>query len=159
MADQPNGLATLAQARQRARRSMPPPRHPAAAAPRTLELPDSPLEKPTAEASHAPDTTSDAAPPAATGSPPVVDAAAQAPDDAAVEPPVKLTFYIDQDIDRYLEHVRVHGLLSRPRIDISRSAVVRLALRRLRAEMTAEQVNTLLANQPTDPTRTGRKRR
>ena len=78
---------------------------------------------------------------------------------AAVLPPVKLTFYVDQDIDRYLEDVRIQGLTQQPRVDVSRSAVVRLALRRLREEMTPEQVKTLLAGQLTDPTRTGRKRR
>ncbi len=76
-----------------------------------------------------------------------------------VEPPVKMTFYVDQAMDRYLEDVRIRGLTSRPKVDVSRSAVVRLALRRLREEMNPEQVKTLLAAQPTDPTKTGRKRR
>jgi len=76
-----------------------------------------------------------------------------------VEPPVKLTLYLDQDIDRYLEDVRIQGLTAQPRVDVSRSAVVRLALRRLRSEMTPDQVKSLLAAQPTNGARTGRKRR
>ncbi len=70
-----------------------------------------------------------------------------------------MTFYVDQAMDRYLEDVRIQGLTSRPKVDVSRSAVVRLALRRLREEMDPDQVKTLLAAQPTDPTKTGRKRR
>jgi len=76
----------------------------------------------------------------------------------AILPPVKLTFYVDQDIDRYLEDVRIQGLTQQPRVDVSRSAVVRLALRRLREKMTPEHVKALLAGQPTDPTKTGRGR-
>ncbi len=161
MAERPNGLASLTQARQRARRTMPPPRHPAA--PRHLtssdtqpddqaddagsdeQLPTPP--PPLARVERAPEP---ADPPAGEGTPATP---------AAVEPPVKMTFYVDQDIDRYLEDVRIQGLTSRPKVDVSRSAVVRLALRRLREEMNPEQVKALLAAQPTDPTRTGRKRR
>jgi len=161
MAERPNGLASLTQARQRARRTMPPPRHPAA--PRHLtsadtqpnhqahdreteeQLPTPPA--PLARVSRAPEqveaVASDGPPATAT----------------AVEPPIKMTFYVDQDMDRYLEDVRIQGLTSRPKVDVSRSAVVRLALRRLREEMNPEQVKALLAAQPTDPTKTGRKRR
>lgn len=161
MADQPNGLASLTQARQRARRTMPPPRHPAAA--RHLTSADTPPD-------HQPhDSQTDEPVPAAPAQP---AHAAVVPEQAGpvavevvpatsgtVEPPVKMTFYVDQAMDRYLEDVRIQGLTSRPKVDVSRSAVVRLALRRLREEMTPEQVKALLAAQPTDPTRTGRKRR
>ncbi len=164
MAERPNGLASLTQARQRARRTMPPPRHPAA--PRHLTSADTqPNDQP-----HDPGT--EERPP----TPPApLTRVARVPEQVervepvagedvsatsgTVEPPVKMTFYVDQAMDRYLEEVRIHGLTSRPKVDVSRSAVVRLALRRLREEMNPEQVKTLLAAQPTDPTKTGRKRR
>ncbi len=161
MAERPNGLASLTQARQRARRTMPPPRHPAA--PRHLTSADTrPSDQP-----HDPGTEEQ--PPT---SPAPLARAARAPEQVepvagedvsatsgTVEPPVKMTFYVDQAMDRYLEDVRIQGLTSRPKVDVSRSAVVRLALRRLREEMDPAQVKALLAAQPTDPTKTGRKRR
>jgi len=161
MAERPNGLASLSQARQRARRTMPPPRHPAA--PRHLTSADT---HPDDQADDAGNDEQPATPPPPLArvdrapesvDPPAVDGTPATP--AAVEPPVKMTFYVDQDIDRYLEDVRIQGLTSRPKVDVSRSAVVRLALRRLRDDMNPEQVKALLAAQPTDPTRTGRKRR
>jgi len=165
MAERPNGLASMSQARQRARRAMPPPRHPA---PRHLTSADLPPNQTEDDSQGGPDTG--AGPLAATHhlaarverAPDLVEAPGGEGSPAAlpvVDPPVKMTFYVDQDIDRYLEDVRIQGLTSRPKVDVSRSAVVRLALRRLRDEMTTEQVKTLLAAQPTDPTRTGRKRR
>lgn len=167
MAERPNGLATLSDARQRARRTMPPPRHPVARD-EDSPKPSSATTAPRAEEHPAPSPVADSQPRAeATASPrpdtavrpPSKPAVRSAASDVVVEPPVKLTLYLDQDIDRYLEDVRIQGLTSRPRVDVSRSAVVRLALRRLRAEMTPEQVKTLLAGQPTDGSRTGRKRR
>lgn len=161
MAERPNGLASLTQARQRARRTMPPPRHPAA--PRHLTSADT---QPNYQADSAKTDEQLPTPPAplasVAGVPGPVDPPAgdKPPATAtAIEPPVKMTFYVDQAMDRYLEDVRIQGLTSRPKVDVSRSAVVRLALRRLREEMNPEQVKALLAAQPTDPTRTGRKRR
>jgi hypothetical protein len=161
MAERPNGLASLTQARQRARRTMPPPRHPAA--PRHLTSAETqPNDQP-----HDPGTEEQLPVPATplarvARAPEQVEQVASEDVSATsgtVEPPVKMTFYVDQAMDRYLEDVRIRGLTSRPKVDVSRSAVVRLALRRLREEMNPEQVKTLLAAQPTDPTKTGRKRR
>ena len=157
MAERPNGLASLAQARERARRTMPPPRHPA---PRPLDSVPNPGDTAprtggahvgagATQASHHPDGHGEVE----LASPGRVTTA------IAVQPPVKLTFYVDEELDRYLEDVRIQGLTARPKVDISRSAVVRLALRRLQDEMTPEQVKTLLAAQPTETGRTGRKRR
>lgn len=181
MPERPDGLASLTQARQRARRVMPPPRHPAISASDSsspARTPDGPA--PAADSSRTGSSSAAAsgddartrppateprtrlsAVPAAAGQVPAGDpVAASAPAERQpVEPAVKLTLYVDADLDRYLEDVRIHGLTSRPKVDVSRSAVVRLALRRLRDDMTSEQVKTLLAEQPTDPTRTGRKRR
>ncbi len=55
-------------------------------------------------------------------------------------PGVKVTLYVDRDTDDFMEHGRVEGLTARPKVDVSRSAVVRLALRRLMQEMTPAEV-------------------
>ena len=51
------------------------------------------------------------------------------------------------------------GLISRPRLDISKSAVVRLALMRLEQQMTVGEIREYLAAQPVDSNKTGRKKR
>lgn len=161
MAERPNGLASLAQARQRARRTMPPPRHPAAPlhlASADTQPNDQSLGPGTEEQLPTPATPLARVARAPEQVEPVASEDVSATS-GTVEPPVKMTFYVDQAMDRYLEDVRIQGLTSRPKVDVSRSAVVRLALRRLREDMNPEQVKTLLAAQPTDPTKTGRKLR
>jgi Arc/MetJ-type ribon-helix-helix transcriptional regulator len=69
------------------------------------------------------------------------------------------TLYLDESLLEFLEEARIAGLVSRPRLDISKSAVVRLALRRLQQDMTIDEIRDHLRAQPTDPTKTGRKRR
>lgn len=69
------------------------------------------------------------------------------------------TVYLDDTHIEFLEEARIAGLISRPRLDISKSAVVRLALRRLQQDMTIDEIRNYLSAQPTDPTKTGRKRR
>ena len=73
--------------------------------------------------------------------------------------PVKVTLYVDRDSDEFMEAVRVEGLVARPKVDVSRSAVVRLALRRLMSEMSAAQVKALLEQQEVSSSGPGRKRR
>lgn len=58
-----------------------------------------------------------------------------------------------------MEATRVEGLTSRPKVDVSRSAVVRLALRRLMDEMSPSEVKTLLERQTVHRAGPGRKRR
>jgi hypothetical protein len=58
-----------------------------------------------------------------------------------------------------MEAARVTGMTSRPKVDVSRSAVVRLALRRLMDDMSPEQVKSALAAEPAKSTGPGRKRR
>jgi hypothetical protein len=74
-------------------------------------------------------------------------------------PPRPATLYLDNNLLEFLEEARIAGLVSRPRLDISKSAVVRLALRRLQQDMTIDEIREHLRSQPTDPTKTGRKRR
>jgi hypothetical protein len=72
---------------------------------------------------------------------------------------VRVTVYVEETHDAYLENVRFVGAHRRPRIDVSRAAVVRYALDRLMADMTPEQVYQTIAGKPVDPRTTGRKRR
>jgi len=72
---------------------------------------------------------------------------------------VKVTLYVNQDSDEFMETVRVEGLTARPKVDVSRSAVVRLALRRLMNEMSAADVKALLEQQEVRSSGPGRKRR
>ena len=51
----------------------------------------------------------------------------------------------ERDID-FLDQLRILGLTSRPKLDISRSAVVRLALQRLQAQMSSEEIGEYLRN-------------
>lgn len=141
---QPNGLASLASQRERARRSMPAPRHPVTGG-------DSAVEDVTLPT-----------PPAAPVAPASVAAPRQGrptPAPAELGATFKVTLYVDRDTDEFMEAVRVEGLTSRPKVDVSRSAVMRLALRRLMDEMSPAEVKTLLAGQTVRSTGPGRKRR
>jgi len=128
---QPDGLASLADQRKRARRSMPAPRHPV-----TVEV-------------HAPEIETIADP----------GAAAENVAPAELGATFKVTLYVDRDTDEFMEAVRVEGLTSRPKVDVSRSAVVRLALRRLMNDMSPAEIKALLADQAVRSAGPGRKRR
>ena len=162
----PDGLANLSAQRNRARRSMPPPRHPVAG--------DSARESPAraqvvADAEQGGEPASAAAsltsvpPVGGTGAAPAgVEAPASPPASrvpGVLGAPVKVTLYVDRDSDEFMEAVRVEGLVARPKVDVSRSAVVRLALRRLMSEMSAAQVKALLEQQEVPSCGPGRKRR
>jgi hypothetical protein len=58
---------------------------------------------------------------------------------------VRVTLYVDRKADDFMECVRVAGLTTRPKVDVSRSAVVRLALRKLMEEMSPSSGASLLA--------------
>lgn len=137
---QPNGLASLSAQRERARRSMPAPRHPVIAE-HTAADPPAPAEPTASPAAATPKQRRPVPAPAETGA------------------TFKVTLYLDRDTDEFMEAARVEGLTARPKIDVSRSAVVRLALRRLMDEMSPAEVKTLLAGQAVRSTGPGRKRR
>lgn len=163
----PDGLASLSAQRNRARRSMPPPRHPVAAhvvgsgrdnnddvsrqkhvqerAESTTSLAPVPVpqSREAAEATDAADATA-------------VSPTSPSPGAGA---PVKVTLYVDRESDEFMEAARVEGLVARPKVDISRSAVVRLALRRLMGEMSAAEVKAMLERQEVRSSGPGRKRR
>ena len=172
MAETPNGLASMTQARERrARRVMPPPRHPVPAG--NAEPTESDLAQPdvSAAASHLvqPENQSPSNEIAATSrpapKPKMLASPTTQPKPMMVEAmgeestPRPATLYLDSNLLDFLEEARIAGLVSRPKLDISKSAVVRLALRRLQQDMTIAEIRELLRSQPTDPTKMGRKRR
>ncbi len=165
----PDGLASLSAQRNRARRSMPPPRHPVAAD-GAREVPEGGQVAVKAEqvGEPIPAAASLTAVPAVSATdaePAGVEAAVNEPSASAsrapgvLGAPVKVTLYVDRDSDEYMEAARVEGLVARPKVDVSRSAVVRLALRRLMSEMSAAEVKALLEQQEVRNSGPGRKRR
>src|SRR6478752_10345716 len=171
MADAPNGLASMTQARERrARRTMPPPRHPvpAGSAQQVESEPDQPTVYDSFEPDQATDIPKTVAEPTITkpsrkpekpvrpAMKPQPEAVKSVGEEAAPRP---ATLYLDNNLLEFLEEARIAGLVSRPKVDISKSAVVRLALRRLQQDMNIEEIREHLSSQPTDPTKTGRKRR
>jgi hypothetical protein len=71
----------------------------------------------------------------------------------------KVGLYLDEAHEDFLEQVRIAGNALRPRVNLSGSAVVRLAIDRLMADMTTEQVRDALVAKPIDPAAVGRRRR
>jgi len=70
--------------------------------------------------------------------------AAPAATEAAGTKVKPLTVSLDEgDID-WLDDLRIIGMQHRPKIDIGRSSVLRLALRRLREQMTPEEIRDYL---------------
>jgi hypothetical protein len=149
---------------------MPPPRHPVPAGNAELAQPETdqpaeqnPLEPaPVADIPRAIPTTTVLPEPVKAKRPakPATEFKPEADKKAgeqAVQRPA--TLYLDENLLEFLEQARIAGLVGRPRLDISKSAVVRLALRRLQQDMTIQEIRDYLAAQPTDPTKTGRKRR
>lgn len=141
----PDGLATLTAQRERARRSMPAPRHPISATPLVNTAPSDDVQVAVATPATADDQPR-----------PSITSTAAVPDVGA---PVKVTLYVDRKADEFMENARIAGLTARPKVDISRSAVVRLALRKLMAEMSPAEVKALLTRQEVPSTGPGRKRR
>lgn len=138
-----DGLTAMeaARARNQSRsRKVPPPRH--KAKPRDEE----------------PAPTSDQAPPEQDPTPATPAAAPT----AAGETPGDLsprTIYLDRPSDDWLEDIAIAGRRAQPRVAASRSAVVRYALERLRADLEPHQVIDVLASRGDATTKPGRKRR
>jgi hypothetical protein len=146
MSNVPDGLGALAAQREkRQRRTMPPPRNPGASQ----------------AASANPASAVEAIPAAPeTGSQPASATVGPTPraNDAAT---FKVTLYLDQEMDEFMERARVEGLTARPKVDVSRSAVARLALERLMADMTPREIKTLIGGRAARSAagKTGRPRR
>jgi hypothetical protein len=74
-------------------------------------------------------------------------------------PTRKVGVYLEEPQEDFLEAVRMAGNALRPRVTLSASAVVRLAMDRLMADLSAEQVRDTLMAKPLDPAIPGRPRR
>jgi hypothetical protein len=140
----PDGLDAMTAMRTKntaSRRALPPPRH----QPRATPVPMPAPPKQPAAAPVAPK----AQPPAPAPGP----AAAISTSDLA-----KVSIYLDEQTDSYLETVRAAARGARPRVDATRSAVVRLALTRLADQLNSEQVVAELQRNAAAHTGPGRKR-
>lgn len=150
----PDGLDALQARRSRrataARRAgLPPSRNQPATSPVAVPIP--------AEDTLAGDRAG--APPAAAG-PAAVPGSEETPSSATAEADrlVKTTIHFGAAEDRFLDEVSYAGKTAHPKVDASRSAVARLALRRLTEQMTPEEIVTELRRRTPTTTGTGRKR-
>lgn len=143
-----DGLSQLAQ-RGRRTRDIPPPRNPA----RTEPVPFEPT--PAQPTGHSQPTAlrADSAVVEAGPHPVRTPAPAKSKVDLKV-----VTIYLEQNDDDFLETITHTGRTSHPKTAISRSAVVRLALERLHAQLTPDEIITELRPRG-DQQQTGRKRR
>jgi len=166
-----DGLAQLA-SRGRRTRDIPPPRNPARSEP--VPLPTAPETE--AEPGVAPPpsqvTEEPAQAPASHPERLTTSSAGQKPDPkrAPVSSPTTteaekvkvalkvVTVYLEQDDDDFLEAITHTGRTTQPKTAISRSAVVRLALERLHAQLSPDEIVTELRPRGSQQS-TGRKRR
>lgn len=163
----PDGLSALqgkrAEAVERRRRQAPPPRHPRVVEDpptedvvdlRIGEEPDvaPPVPQPAEQPPEVTAQPSQSGGRSRSSAPRKSSSAHQA--DQALRP---AQFYVGVEVDRYLREVRSQAVVRR--LDVTASAVVRLAMERLMAELTPEQVTDQLAQPLADHKGAGRKRR
>lgn len=146
-----SGLDDLAAQRQKVtKRSMPPPKNPARSTP--VQLPET--------------TPAVAAEPTLAVAPkkqPPISAAPSEPAKAAGERPgdddlARYSVYLDATLDDYLTDVLNAGRKRRPKLAVSRSAVVRLALTELASRMNPDGAAAQIAAKAPVSNGTGRKR-
>jgi hypothetical protein len=142
MADGLDAMTAMRTKNTGSRRALPPPRHQPRATP--VPMPEPPAAPEPAQAQ--PPATPKARPPEP------IQAAAAATDLA------KVSLYLDESTDTYLETVRAAARTARPRVDATRSAVVRLALTRLAEQLNPAQVVDELQRNAAAHTGPGRKR-
>ena len=141
MADGLDSLTAMRSKSTTSRRTIPPPRH----QPRRT-----PVDMPAAPS------------PATTSEPPKAQPAAPAP--TAATPPAsgtdltKVAIYLDDTTDASLETVRAAARATKPRVDATRSAVVRLALNRLAEQLTPAEIVAELQRSAAAHNGPGRKR-
>ncbi|GAT06502.1 Uncharacterised protein [Mycobacteroides abscessus subsp. massiliense] len=142
MADGLDSLTAMRSKSTTSRRTIPPPRH----QPRRT-----PVDMPAAEPS-----------PAAVSEQPKAQRPA-APASAATPPAsgtdlTKVSIYLDDTADASLEAVRAAARATKPRVDATRSAVVRLALNRLAEQLTPAEIVAELQRSAAAHNGPGRKR-
>lgn len=141
MADGLDSLTAMRSKSTTSRRTIPPPRH----QPRRT-----PVDMPAAPS------------PAAVSEPPKEQPPA-APVSAATPPTsgtdlTKVSIYLDDTTDASLEAVRAAARATKPRVDATRSAVVRLALTRLAEQLTPAEIVAELQRSAATHSGPGRKR-
>lgn len=150
----PDGLSMLDEKRKSRSRNIPSPRNPPRATPvQVADLAPAPTQPPPPAAE--PEAATGEVP----GSKPAVPVEAVSSESVAQEPTIKMSIYLEASDDLYLEEITHAGKTSRPRIAISRSAIVRLALERLAATMTAKEIVDQLRKTGNEHQGAGRKRR
>ncbi len=132
-----NGLDSLTAMRE-SKRKLPPPRHQPRQTPVNMPAPEA------AEPAPTPAAASPLPRPAVTP--------------AAVTDLTKVSIYLDDQADTYLETVRGTARTARPRVDATRSAVVRLALNRLAEQLDPAAVVAELQRKAAGHSGPGRKR-
>lgn len=132
-----NGLDSLTAMRE-SKRKLPPPRHQPRQTPVNMPAPEAAAPAPT------PAAASPLPRPAVTP--------------AAVTDLTKVSIYLDDQADTYLETVRGTARTARPRVDATRSAVVRLALNRLAEQLDPDAVVAELQRKAAGHSGPGRKR-
>ena len=143
MADGLDSLTAMRSKSTTSRRTIPPPRH----QPRRTPV----------------DMLAASSPATASEPPPKAQSAA-APTPAAVPPPAsgtdltKVSIYLDDTTDASLETVRAAARATKPRVDATRSAVVRLALNRLAEQLTPAEIVAELQRSAAAHSGPGRKR-
>lgn len=136
MADGLDSLTAMRAKSSASRRTMPPPRHQPRRTP--VDIPDN------------------ASPPAVAPQPP--PQAPTAPATSTGTDLTKVSIYLDGTTDAYLETVRTAARATKPRVDATRSAVVRLALNRLAEQLAPAEVVAELQRSAAAHNGPGRKR-
>lgn len=154
-----DGLSMLDEKRKSRSRSIPSPRNRPRSTPvQVAEV--APVSAPaTGEAAAATEPEPVAVPEAPPKPAPAAKEKPSAGESAVPEPTIKMSIYLEASDDLYLEEITHAGKTSRPRIAISRSAIVRLALERLAATMTADEIVDQLRRTGDEHQGAGRKRR
>lgn len=157
----PDGLGMLDEKRQRRARSIPAPRNPARTTPvQVVELAASEPEQPTqAEPAEVTTTPEKAATRPSTTRPKVTRSAQPQAKPELQQPTIKMSIYLEASDDVYLENIAHAGKTGTPKVAISRSAIVRLALERLANTMTTDEIVSELRGRGDEQQGSGRKRR
>jgi len=143
MADGLDSLTAMRSKSTTSRRTIPPPRHQPRRTP--VDMPAAP--SPTAAASEPPKAQPQATPASAAATPP-----------ASGTDLTKVSIYLDDTADAALEAVRAAARATKPRVDATRSAVVRLALTRLAEQLTPAEIVAELQRSAATHSGPGRKR-
>lgn len=149
-----DGLDSLTAMRTKtpSKRAVPPPRHQPRRTP--VEMPSPGGQESEAKASDSSTPT-----PSVTPTPKPAPPEPIAPAGGATNSDLtRVSIYLDEQSDAYLETVRSAARNARPRVDATRSAVVRLALTRLADELDAAEVIAELQRNAAGHTGPGRKR-